>query len=346
MRVDNRTRNRYEVAFNVERIKLATDPLTIGEVVFREFSPELAKDWDCAEFDGASRKLLQEELDNLTGRPVGVITVDAGSAEKAVERAQECFDRALNVLRVSISSCPHWLIDDRMLLQRRGRFHVVRRLGPEARPVRTGSDLGFRPLDADLSGELAKSTKNFMRQLSPLYDGTVQGDIRDSLLRSIEWIGTSITREIYDHKVVDLCTALEAVLTTVKDRQKGGAIALRSMLLSMALGDGFLHPSKLRPLYRLRNEVVHGSDLGICTEDDYRRLRDRAKDVVLNIIKLNSTQGPIASPCHLIKLLEAPERLEKAIGWLESRPDKDTKALTEYAKQRLEYAKRRHKKQS
>ncbi len=345
MAVDTRTHNRYEVVFNVEGIKLASDSITIGDVVFQEFSRKLAKDWDCAEFDGVSRKLLQEARDNLTGRPVGVVTVDAGSAEKAVECAQGCFDRTLNVLRVSISSCPHWLIDDRMLLQRRGRFHVVRRLGPEARPVRTGSDLGFRPLDADLSGELAKSTKNFMRQLSPLYDGTIQGDIRDSLLRSIEWIGTSITREIYDHKIIDLCTALEAVLTTVKDQQKSGAIALRSMLLSMALGDGFLHPSKLRPLYRLRNEVVHGSDLGICTEDDYHRLRNRAKDVVLNIIKLNSTQGPITSPCHLIKLLESPERLKKAICWFERWPGEDTKELAKYAKKRREYAKQRLKKQ-
>ena len=244
------------------------------------------------------------------------------------------FDRALNTLRFCISSFPPAVIHDQELLQRRGRFYVVRQIEPEVGPVLPCWE-GFRSIDRDLDGALAESTKCFIEQLSPLYDGTIQGDICDALLRSIEWIGTSITRESYDHKVIDLCTALEAILTTQKDGQKSNPIALRAMLLSMALGDGFLHPSKLRPLYRLRNEVVHGSALGVCTESDYSELRKRAKDVVLGIIKLNSMRGPITCPSDLTKMLESPKRLKKAIGWLERWPDEDTKALTKHAKSRL-----------
>ncbi len=122
MAVDNRTRNRYEVVFNVESINFPTESLTIDNVVFREFNQEFARDWDCAEFEGESRKLLQEGLDNLTGQPVGIVTVDAGSAEKAVERAQGYFDRALNILRVSISSFREYPIRDWEMLQRRGIF--------------------------------------------------------------------------------------------------------------------------------------------------------------------------------------------------------------------------------
>ena len=326
----------YEVAFNVEGIKFATDPITIGEVVFREFSQELARDWDCAEVEGLSRKVLQKRLDDLTGWPVGVVTVQAGSADKAVERAQGYFDRALNTLRLSIGSCPHWLIHDIQLIQRRGRWCIARQLEPKARPVRTGWERGFRPLDTDLGGRLAESTKSFIGQLSPLYDGTIQGRLCGALLRSLQWIGTSITRENFDDKIVDLCTALEAALTTKDDPRKGEAIALRSMLLAMALDKRFPHPRDLLGLYELRSQVVHGAALGVCGESDYRGLRWRAEDAILNIIELNSTQGPIARPSHLIKLLESPERLEKAMCWLERWPGEDTKAVADYAKLRLE----------
>ena len=325
----------YEVVFNVERIKFSTECLTIDNVVFRDFSAELAKDWDCAKVEGLSRKMIQKSLDNLTGRAVGVVTVHAGSAEKAVERAQGYFDRALNILRVSIGSFRQYLIHDWEMLQRRSHIYVVRTLDPEPRPLQTGLVRRFRSADCDLDGALAQDTKCFIEQLAPLYDGTIQGRFRGALLRSLDRIGISITRENYDDKIVDLCIALETMITTKDDPRKGEAIALRSMLLSMALDDRFPHPSELRAMYRLRNKVVHGSALGEFGESDYRKLQWRTEKTVLNIIKLNSTQGPITSPNHLIKLLESLERLEKAICWLESWPDKETKALAEYARQRL-----------
>lgn len=328
MTIENSTCNRYEVVFNVERLRLASESITIDNVVFQEFGPELA------EVDDSFREMPQRWLDELTDQSVGIVTVHAGCAKEAVDRAREGFDRALNTLRFCISSFPPAVIYDQELLQRRGRFYAVRQIEPEIGSALPGWE-GVRSIDRDLDGPLAESTKYFIEQLSPLYDGTIQGDIRDALLRSIEWIGTSIARDNYDHKVIDLCTALEAVLTTSKDRQKSANIALRSMLLSMALGDGFPHPNKLRPLYRLRNEVVHGSDLGVCGESDYLELRQRAKDVILGIIKLNSMQGPITCPSSLTKLLESPKRLKKAIGWLGRWPDKDTKALTKHAKSRL-----------
>ena len=331
----------YEVAFNVEGIKFATDPLTIGEVVFREFSQEFASDWDCVKAEGPSRKVIQKELANLTGRSVGVVTVHAGSAEKAVERAQGYFDRALNILRFCISSFPPAVIHDLELLQRRGCFHAVRRLEPEVRPVRTGWERGFQPMECELSGPLAQSTKCFVEQLSPLYDGTIHGKLHDALLRSLQWIGTSITRQNFDDKVVDLCTALEAALTTKGDPKKGEAITLRSMLLSMALGDGFPSPRELYHLYELRSRVVHGAALGVCGESDYRRLRWRAQETVLNIIRLTHMQETITRPSRLITFLESGEWMERAVRWLEDWRDKYTqdeytKALAEYAKEKLE----------
>ena len=270
--------------------------------------------------------------DQLVGQPVGIVTVDAGSYKKAEERAQESLERALNTLRFCIGSITRTPVWDSQLLQRRGQFRAIREVSPQKKFVSTGGGRTSTPIDLEFTELLAGSTTEFMRQLAPLYDDTIQARLRDALFRSIEWIGTSITRESYDHKVVDLCTALEAALTTIDDGKKGEAIALRSMLLSMAVDEPFFDPRELYVLYKLRSRVVHGAALGECGENDYIKLRQMAERVVLNIIKLNSTQREITRPSGLIKFLETPERVDEALTWLVRWQDDDTKALAEYAK--------------
>ena len=163
----------------------------------------------------------------------------------------------------------------------------------------------------------------------------MQGKLRDALLRSLEWTGMSITHESYDHKIVDLCTGLEAVLTTVDDPRKGEAIAFRFMLLSTALGRPFCPPGVLYDLYERRSRVVHGAALGECGKNDYLQLRLAAKQAVLNIIELDRAQGPIDRPSHLIRLLETRGHMKETIAWLEGCQDNATRKVTEYAKLRL-----------
>ena len=229
---------KYEVAFGVERMNLGSGSLTVGDVVFQKFSTELAQDWNYSEIPDGSRGFL----DDLVNQSVGIVTINAGSPRKAVERAVAVFDRALNTLRVCIVSSNPVGISDRWLLQRRGELHAVRQVNPKTSPVGWGAARGFRPVSLDLAAPWTESTRDFIGRLGPLYDGTMQGKLRDALLRSLEWIGMSITRESYDHKIVDLCTGLEAVLTTIDDPRKGEAIAFRFMLLSTALGKPFCPP--------------------------------------------------------------------------------------------------------
>lgn len=329
----------HEVVFNVEAIKFAPDSLTIGNVVFREFSPEVAAHWDSAkidEFEGPFRESLQKTFDALTGQQVGIVRVKASSAEKAVERAQKDFDRALNTLRLCIGSFPWSVIYDQELLQRRGRFCIVRQLEPEVRLVPVDGSRSFRNMELDLAGPLDEWTRHSVEQLAPLYDGTIRGEYRRLLLRSLEWIGRSITRGPYGHKLLGLCVALESVLTVESDQRKGDCVALRSMLLSMALGDDLLRPRGVLHLYKIRLDVIHGSALGVCGRSDYRMLWWRARDIVLNVIKFHLVQGPIACPSQLVELLESRERMEKAISWLERWQDEGTRAVAEYAKSRIQ----------
>ena len=322
---------KYEVAFSVEGVNFASGPLTVGNVVFQEFSMELAQDWNSSAIPDES----QGFLDDLVNQSVGIVTVNAGSHRKAKERAEAVFDRALNTLRVCIVSSNPFAISDRWLLQSRGEFHAVRQVEPKTSRVESGAAKGFRPTGLDLTGPWTASTRDFIGRLVPLYDGTIQSKLRDALLRSLEWIGMSITRESYDHKIVDLCTGLEAVLTTVDDQRKGEAIAFRSMLLSTALGKPFCPPGVLYDLYERRSRVVHGAAMGESGNNDYLQLRLAAKEAVLNIIELNRAQGPIDRPSRLIRLLETRGHIKETIAWLEGCQDNATRKVTEYAKLRL-----------
>ena len=291
----------YEVLFVIEPIILNSESLTIGDVVFQKLTHEIAKEW----------RFAKEEL---TNQAVGIVKVKAGTADKALERAQILFDRALNILRVCIGSFRPSLIWDEQLLQRRSGLSSIRQLDDPVASVEARLDWTSVPIHLEVSGMLADSTNEFIERLTPIYDGTIQDSLRDALLRSLEWIGLSITREDYDDKVVTLLTALEVALTDKNDRRKGETIAFRVMLLSLTSNNGYFVPSSdvVYRLYRLRNAIIHEADRGKCGEEDYRALRRIAERTILIIIELNGKQGPIGDVRHLAKILETEEILKQA----------------------------------
>ena len=68
-------------------------------------------------------------------------------------------------------------------------------------------------------------------------------------------ISHSLSHESDDHRLVDLCTALEILLIPEGRREpsKGTVIALRYKLLG-----GHLNASAIKWLYDRRNDVIHG----------------------------------------------------------------------------------------
>ena len=318
----------YQAAFSVDGVHFDNDDsLSIGDVEFRKFTVDFAENWGLEFTDEQSTLPIDEIID----APVGIVKVRAGTRDKALERGEESLDRALNALRTAIGWFPPSLIYDSQLRQRRGGLRVVKQLEPETLLWRGWS--GTREaVDIKLSGLLLESANDFAERLRPLYDNSIEIKLRDALLRSLDWVGTSITRENYDHKVVDLCTALEAILTTIADPRKGEAVALRIMLLSMALGKGSIHPGQMHKFYELRSDIVHGAALGECGRSDYQTLRTIAEKSILNVIELNSNQGPFSRPFDVITYLETPDRLENATLWLDQWTDDNTAEVARYAR--------------
>lgn len=322
----SRSLDDYEVVYGIENITFASDSFGVGNVEFRTFESAYAQEW-CGH---PSDEILPNVIcDALIGQSIGLAKVKAGTYRKAVERASDEIDLALNVLRVAIASYRPGLIYDFQLMQRRGNHYLAKKI--RSNGISAGTRFDTDAMSIEFGGALSGSTEEFLNKLDSLYNGTIQGRLKDALLRSLAWVGTSITREEYDHKIVDLCTALESVLTTRNDARKGEAIALRMMLLSIAHGEPCPHPVTLYEFYEKRSNVVHGSKLGECGESDYRRLRDITESVILNILDLLRNERSITRPSRLIKHLESSDRLKDAICWLICWQDEGTRQIAAYA---------------
>jgi hypothetical protein len=70
-------------------------------------------------------------------------------------------------------------------------------------------------------------------------------------------------------KVAFLCTAFETLLTSKQDGRKGERIAFRTALLARHFKESIAHPRHVLQLYLLRNDVVHGTRMGIAAENEY-----------------------------------------------------------------------------
>ena len=152
----------YEVAFSIENINLNAASLTIGQVVFREFTQELAREW---EFDKAN-DLFRKEVFRIVGHPVGIVSIEGRSVRKAAQRAQDSLDRALNTLRVSAGSFTRTKTWDRELQQRRGQFRVIRETSPSIRLISTGGGPISNPIELVLMPRLVDSMNEFIGELA------------------------------------------------------------------------------------------------------------------------------------------------------------------------------------
>ncbi len=323
---------KYEVAFAIEWVKFPIEPIIVGGVHFREFTQQIAVDWGYE----TANDLFKEMLDEIIGHPVGIVTVYAGTCEKAAERAQALLESALNALRIAcIGSAKGVALWDEQLLQRRGGGRVIKKIEPNTGAMSIGGGRTRTPMTLDFTGDLADSTKEFAKSLDSIYNSTMPDKFRNAILRGVEWIGMSITREIYDHKIVDLCTALEAMLSTIDDGRKGEALSLRYLLLAIALDETFFDLRLIHDLYLRRSNVIHGAALGECGKQDYLRLRAIAIEVLGRIIKLNDSQGPFNRPVDFIRFLESKEYLQQAIEWLEKWQDSSMESILKYAKNKL-----------
>jgi hypothetical protein len=302
----------YEALFPLDRLTLPEDQsFEMAGVRFERMSSEALAAWGYSDHE-----VFEALYEQLTTHPVARVTVRAGSAKAARERAARAVDAALGLFRLSFSEF-RAAIRDEQLLQQRTDGYVLKRL-PGPQHTARGWHRGFRGYGLELDATLLGEVNRIATRFRPVFNGTVAAQISSQFMRAIELVGASVTHEHADDKVVNLCTALEAILTMRQERDKSAAVALRLMLLSIRLDQPFSWPAEPYDLYQLRNRVIHGESRGVSTERDYRDLRRFAYDALVSAVELVISDRQITDMNRFVSAMEEHATMSRAIHWLKA----------------------------
>ena len=171
--------------------------------------------------------LRQPWFEALVGHTVALVKSRGNDPKKVIERAREKLRTALNLLRLALvdhtTRIILWKIHDRQVMFKDGEHYIIRKkLRASASDTQMGWQLGsYRTITLAVDDKIYKQAEELNKFTQGLFAiQLIQGDIREHLVRAIEWIGSSIRRETNDDKIVDLCVALETLLATKQDGRK------------------------------------------------------------------------------------------------------------------------------
>ena len=291
----------YQVIYSIDHLAIGRTPVILHGIEF--FSPT-----DEALIE---RAVPKEEIVSWRKREgtfaLAIASVEAASKNIAFEAGRDHVIRAINMLRVSaLSGLSGRIRTDELIQFTLSNHSLVMPVAAEEQPRWAWSyQPAFRPLVDELGDAIRQGIEKL--GLERLKD--VPQDIRNGVLRSIYWISRSASHESDDHKIVDLCTALE-ILLLPEGRliaNKGTVIALRYNLLLRGFG---LTPSAVKWMYDRRNDVVHGSPLPVVGRRDTWDLRAVCYKTVDRIICVAASQPNVMTLEGLIATVETEENLD------------------------------------
>jgi hypothetical protein len=333
----------WEILWEIELLEL-TEAVKVGDVEFIRLSEDLVTEW------ARPKNHPWSEIDQtLIGRAFARTIARAGTNEKALDRAVPLIDDALNILRVAISK--GGFVPAFQRLQRRGLYYYAL---PGGNP--TGSHAGARAnslaTSLGIQGELREVVMSELDSWELVLGDELPAPIREPIHRALIAIGQSMTRTDVDTKILDLCSALEAIFSTEKEPLKAQRIAIRYMLTGLALDDPsyVTHPLEIYDLYLKRNQIIHGSARRVCTDKDYSDLLYVAKDSIRRVLAVAKNEPSLAELNDLFRHIEKLESLQTVFEFLQDYPTskdgaaKDVRKLTDWwlARARLTQSTSKH----
>ncbi|MDP2920713.1 MAG: HEPN domain-containing protein [Dehalococcoidia bacterium] len=323
----------YEVIIPILDLKLGGLPIEIAGIKLYDMTVEDAAAMGIEE----GKPSCHPWFEALVGHTTALVSSRGNDPEKVVERARGKLRTALNLLRLALvdhtTRIILWKIHDSQLMFKDGEYYLIRK-EQDVSPSDThmGWQLGsYRTNILTVDDKIYKQAEELNRFTQGLFvTQVIQGDIREHLVRAIEWIGSSIRRETNDDKMVDLCVALETLLATKQDGRKGELIALRSMLLCLHLKKPWFDPGFLLYLYDKRSGIVHGSRRGICTASD----NSKGMMIAIEVFRDSLTHvedNQITKHSKFIASLQDKQNLATAVGWLKQADGYQYSAICEAA---------------
>ena len=266
----------YEVIFGVLNLRVKKYPMQVWDAIIDKLSAEDLVSMQLNWGGEVKSRILKEFVE------YSVITVAmrGNNSGFIVERAREKAGFVLKALQTYLRASSG--TRDENVLFEITEFSLLREKGSEKwywnwRAKR-------RPFGISISDCDNPAIKKINDQFKVFSNLTT--DFRSRIERAIYWVGASIQEEIFDHKLIYLCTALETLLTNKDDKRKGEVITYRMVLLNHLVEGHFPEPFQLMWFYELRSRIVHGSALGEVTDSDYSTLCYITNETLFNFISL------------------------------------------------------------
>lgn len=312
----------YEIIIPIENLKFGEYVHEIGGVKFLEMSPEFAQKWGIIK-ESKFHELFYKVAIN---KVIAILSEQGADSSKAAQRAREKVNTALNMLRFALlldhePRIIGWKIHDEEMLFKQSEYLAVRKSG-DSSVINFEWHRRFRSIEFKMEEIISKQVKASREMIEYLFGNSgLRGRMRDRILRALEWISNSVVREELDDKVVDVCTALETLLTTKDDLRKGECIALRMTILYTKLGKSFFDPVHVMNLYLKRSDIVHGSGRRVCTESDYWIGRWIASDVLSKSLAYIQSKGITQHSAFIKSLQEDRDMVQKAVDFWKEYPE-------------------------
>lgn len=213
----------------------------------------------------------------FSNRTFAVVTIDSERGS-AYEKALHEVDHAINLLRVylpllfhesynkKIGICKTIFFKEHMLFStnRSGSFEFTNhKFGP----------LGYYNLNKERVEHL-KKTCQFI-ELSDILskDRSMRSDLETTIVSGIRWLGMGVHEDIACDKFLNYAIALEGLLVKKGDRGKTQKVAERSAFIIWGPSAKPKDIERMRRLYEIRSDIVHGGMEEI-NEEDLESMRE------------------------------------------------------------------------
>lgn len=311
-------------------------PLEEYEVIFKIHNLKIKKKtkiWDCIIYNYSKSTLVRKgfthtiknfskEIKNFEKQTLISLTVEGNNSSLVTERAREKGNKMIKLLQTYLSEMP-FVVNEQLLFSLSNDSAIKKKSASKIIGLSWHRD--FSPLEFDYEEQFKRFTDKANEHFTLV--NPLPNKLKETIERAIFWIGKAISEENFDSKVASLCTALETLLTTKQDGRKGERIAYRTALLKRHFEESITHPRHILWLYLIRNDVVHGSKIGVASKSEYHSLLLLSREMLDYYIRL-ANQNSFKKPIDLLNFLNKSPYAQELLDWLKLFPDDHSSEIT------------------
>ena len=318
----------YEVLIPILYLDVKDSVFKFGDIIIKKMTALFLEEYGIKK----ENEFQEKYFDNIVNKTAAIVQEKGNNPEFVCKRARRKADFVIRILQVSLST--NRSIRNENMLFEQGEFIFFKKKGIPS-SVNGRFERSYEPSLTVIDKNYDTSINKFLSNIPELLEEeNLPLKFRELFVRALIWIGRGIEEEDPDIKIINLSTALETILTTLKDGMKGETLASRMLLLNTIVDKGFIHPANVLRIYELRSKIVHGSELGIASNGEYLTMLHVAIETLINSIEVIRSKG-LKSHNKFIATLESQDKREQVINWLKKQSDDRSSKIKEHMEQNL-----------